>query len=150
MDGVCQMTSKYNCGQMHCDGSCRVRNPDPKYFTIKDVQYLNGFTIVSVHYDNCAQFEGVKILVFKGDFRLPLYGIKEINPHFVKTHKLNLVARFIPTDEGVEMAKTFCSAFGKPVVTYRDGDMGNKQLCNDGAGGGVEGRTFRAFHPKDL
>lgn len=110
-----------------------TRNPDPRYFTIKDVQYINGFTLVSVKYDNCPQFEGNKILVFKGDFRMPLYGIKEIDPHFAKDHKMNLVARFISTDEGVDMAKTFCSAFGKDKITYRSGEVGDRYLCNDGA-----------------
>lgn len=87
-------------------------NPRPDNFRITNVTFLNGFTIVEVTYPDATSYEGKKILVFKGDMRITLYSMKELDPHFMKDG--NLVARFAPTPEGILFAWEFCENSTKP------------------------------------
>jgi len=49
----------------------------------------------------CTNFEGVKILVFEGDFVLR----SVIDPHFSEDY--SPIARFKPTERGMELARKF-------------------------------------------
>ena len=42
-------------------------NPNPKNFKIIRQEYLSPFTLLWVNYPNCVNYEGNKILVFRGD-----------------------------------------------------------------------------------
>ena len=100
-----------SCYKTHCDGSCReVRNPDPKRFTIKNVMYFErrDVTLIEVKYEGVTHFEGNKILVMKGDLRIPLYSMEELDPHFNNDGKL--VARFPCTPDGKINACKFCNS----------------------------------------
>ena len=76
-------------------------DPQPKNFKI-DVIHTEGiYTVVELTYPNCTNFEGNKILLFKGMSTQDILMMKEIDPHFYKNSCL--VARFIPTDVGRDL-----------------------------------------------
>lgn len=83
-------------------------NPDPAKYNILAAEEADDYLIVKIHYPNCTNFEGNKILVFKGTTLLTLVNQKLIDPHFFKDKKYAApIARFIPTDEGWKMAQVF-------------------------------------------
>jgi hypothetical protein len=54
---------------------------------------------MKVKYDDCTNFEGVKIMVFKGQYKNRIW----LDPHFAENEKAP-IARFKPTSEGWDMA----------------------------------------------
>jgi hypothetical protein len=86
-------------------------NPDPDNYKIVQAEEIGQYLIIKLNYPNCTNFEGNKILVFKDITLLKLINQKKIDPHFFK-HKnfASPIARFTPTPEGWEMAKTFVHA----------------------------------------
>ena len=82
------------------------KNPDPKNFLIKLVVEFNGYFVALVEYPNCTNFEGKKIIVFRGLKNADeLLKATEIDPHFTENSKV--VARFRPTEDGWEDALRF-------------------------------------------
>lgn len=81
-------------------------NPNPRNYHINKLyEYTNGY-VMDISYPNCTNYEGRKILVYRGyiedhsaDFMR--YGI---DPHFCEVPYAP-IARFIPTEKGLEMAK---------------------------------------------
>lgn len=73
-------------------------NPNPNEFNVIREVKINGFFISEVHYPNCTNFEGHKILVTKES----VSNTKYLDPHFTK--ESDLIARFIPNDYGWEAA----------------------------------------------
>lgn len=85
-------------------------NPNPYRFKIKKLLSVRRFTIASVHYPDCRNYEGNKVLVFEN---VPSDKIKNLNyldPHFSesKAHP-SPIARFAPTQQGWEYAVSFCN-----------------------------------------
>jgi len=80
-------------------------DPDPFVFKILEQFWLDDYTVVKVNYPNCNQYEGNKILVFKGLTKLQLKQTKHLDPHFLEDSKL--VARFVPTDSGWKNAMAY-------------------------------------------
>lgn len=82
-------------------------NPDPSNFRIiQEWNYINAL-IILVHYPNCKNFEGNKLLVYKGISRSSELLVKlknKLDPHFSST-QLCPVARFIPNHIGLALAK---------------------------------------------
>lgn len=74
-------------------------NPNPNNFKIKAVIEGNKGYILKVRYINCTNYEGNKILLFKG---VPNIDIKYLDPHFTENN--NLIGRFAPTEEGLQLA----------------------------------------------
>lgn len=86
-------------------------NPDPKKYTISKKQYIGEYLILLIVYPNCTNYEGKKILVFKDVGTADLKKQGSIDPHFCNNPKYaSPIARFVPTDEGWEMAVKFCEA----------------------------------------
>ena len=81
---------------------------DPKVIQINDAIRIGNFTIVDVIYEEYINFDGRKILVFKDFDYLKLFD-EHLDPHFLEDN--NLVARFVPTDEGVKMAIQMCNSY---------------------------------------
>jgi hypothetical protein len=74
-------------------------NPNPgKWVLLNYRQYPNGYAL-KVRYLDCTNFEGVKVMVFKGKFRFQEY----LDPHFQDSDE-SPVARFRPDDWGWDMA----------------------------------------------
>lgn len=98
-------------GKSSCGGCVPVhpKHPDPKNYNVQVSHYANGFSVLLVHYPNCSNYEGKKILVLK-NWRLG----QELDPHFLDGDD-NLVARFRPTEEGWNNAILFANTVNNPT-----------------------------------
>lgn len=76
-------------------------NPNPFRFSINWIEYHGGHTIMSVRYFDCTPFGGNKLLLLRG---IHTKDITELDPHFFEGNH-PVVARFIPTSEGLRMAR---------------------------------------------
>jgi hypothetical protein len=65
---------------------------------LEQVQFENGY-VLKVQYSGCTNFEGVKVMVFRGTYRKRNY----LDPHFDETGQ-SPIARFRPDAEGWQMA----------------------------------------------
>lgn len=84
-------------------------NPDPAKFTITREEVVDRFLIIEVRYPDCTNFEGNKLLVYKGltssKQLLELTG-GQLDPHFSNSPtQPNVFARFPPTPEGLFAAR---------------------------------------------
>lgn len=87
-------------------------NPDPKKFSIKREYRKGDFLILKVNYHDCTNYEGNKILVFKGCTIVDLAQQGAIDPHFSDNERfISPVARFKPDEEGWRMAEFFVENF---------------------------------------
>jgi len=82
-----------------------TRNPNPLCYRILSVWEYRGWLVVRIKYPNCTNFEGEKILVYRGMTENQLRKKNGIDPHFHED--LLLVARFQPTELGERLAKKF-------------------------------------------
>lgn len=101
--GMSVMRSSSSCSI----GSERVipdKNPKPSNFEILEAGVNKEFTIAKVRYPDCDNFEGLKILVYKGHVIKELVKQTELDPHFCNHGHLSPIARFAPTDEGLKLA----------------------------------------------
>lgn len=86
-------------------------NPIPTRFDVSKVAVINRWTIALVRYPDARNFEGNKILMFKGDVRELLDTASALDPHFgEKNQPLNPIARFRPDDEGWNLAVKLAEA----------------------------------------
>ncbi len=81
-------------------------DPDPKKYTIKRVYYNRNYVVALIHYPNCINFDGLKILVFdnKEEFEKS-NKLNHIDPHFLESN--HIIARFKPTKEYFQIAINF-------------------------------------------
>lgn len=94
--------------------------PDPSNYKVIKHKQIGNMLIVMIKYYGCKNYEGTKILVFKDIEMLDLYKQELIDPHFCEDDNHHSpIARFIPTEEGWEMAKRFCLEEYK-IGTKRD------------------------------
>jgi hypothetical protein len=97
-----------NC-MMQCGASAPrpAPNPSPDRWTLLDQYERPGAYALRVRYQDCNNFEGVKIMVYKGVCEIPSY----LDPHFRPTDNAP-VARFRPDREGWERAKRLVDELG--------------------------------------
>lgn len=91
-------------------------NPDPKNFRLVYVEEVGDFLIALVWYPDCTNYEGKKLLLFKGVTAKAIREAKEIDPHFCNSvrHR-SPIARFEPTQEGLNLAFTLVHALPRKV-----------------------------------
>lgn len=80
-------------------------NPNPSRFLIDRISQYSNLTIALVRYDGCTNYEGKKIIVWRGLTATQVNDLAVIDPHFTEDNKI--IARFVPTEEGWMMAKRF-------------------------------------------
>ncbi|RJQ25013.1 hypothetical protein C4577_06420 [Candidatus Parcubacteria bacterium] len=86
----------------------KLPNPDPNNYKIVKAEEVNGYLILMINYPDCTNYEGNKILLFKGVTLLDIVNQKYIDPHFFEDSKIHSpIARFVPTGEGWKWAKSF-------------------------------------------
>lgn len=97
-------------------GNCRtnyavtsVPNPDPSRWELLDRKQFPEAYVLKVRYLDCTNYEGVKLLVFKGQYKEREY----LDPHFSED-KDSPIARFRPDKEGRRLAFTLAGSIGKP------------------------------------
>jgi len=74
-------------------------NPSPGRWTMLRKQEFEGGYVLEVKYLDSTNFEGVKIMVYKGEYTYLEY----LDPHFSNEYN-SPIARFKPTPEGWTMA----------------------------------------------
>lgn len=80
-------------------------NPNPQRFEILRVARQGIFLAVEVRYPDCSNYEGRKILLFKGLTEEKLRRLESLDPHFTGDPKVTSpIARFEPTSSGWDMA----------------------------------------------
>lgn len=80
-------------------------NPDPHNYKLVQAEERHGFLLVKIVYPDCTNYEGQKILLFKGVTLIDLVNQKYIDPHFFQSKEVvSPIARFVPTDAGWQMA----------------------------------------------
>lgn len=82
-------------------------NPSPDRYNIKDSKVIGRCLILEVNYPDATNFEGNKIMVYKGfsscgELLKACSG--KLDPHFSKSN-VSPIARFAPTDEGRRLAE---------------------------------------------
>lgn len=79
-------------------------NPNPSLFEIQQICQIGDFVLAEIRYVGCTNYEGNKIILWKGITKEEVLSMKEIDPHFTPNSKI--VARFEPTLGGWSMALT--------------------------------------------
>lgn len=82
------------------------RNPNPRNYEVLRERNIGHLFVSEVKYPNCTNYEGHKILVTERSVR----GRSELDPHF--TADSDIIARFVPNDEGWSMAVDFAKMVG--------------------------------------
>lgn len=80
-------------------------NPDPSRWTLIREYQAHAAYVVELVYHDCTNFEGRKIMVFRGKFVLT-WSDGAVDPHFHDSD-LSPLARFIPTEQGWNWACAF-------------------------------------------
>jgi hypothetical protein len=81
-------------------------NPDPRRYKILRTMRCRQWLLLELEYLGCTNFEGRKILLFRNTTLEDLRKQVAIDPHFSdNATMISPVARFIPTQDGWEMAK---------------------------------------------
>jgi len=94
------------------------QDPDPLNYKILSSFELGDYLILEIKYLNCTNYEGKKILVYKGVTLLELFNQKYLDPHFSNSELYkHPIARFVPTVEGLAMAKSLAQylSYDKPA-----------------------------------
>jgi hypothetical protein len=82
--------------------------PDPTRFKLSEYLIFGQYLLVRVVYPNCTNFEGHKIMLYKGVSIEELTQAKILDPHF-QNIKFAPIARFTPTKEGWLLARQLCT-----------------------------------------
>ena len=93
-------TGRYNSGPYaYSAAKTGNPNPDPALWEIMDQGHFKNGYVLKVHYPGCSNFEGVKIMVYRGKWEERA----ELDPHFRDAID-SPVARFKPDIEGWQWA----------------------------------------------
>ena len=103
-------TVRLRPGNRHVRGSVRVDgNPNPRKFEILRSLQVGENLVVEIRYPNCTNYEGRKIVVYRGaDLVSLLKQAKKtgIDPHFsARDDLITPFARLEPTEEGWQAAE---------------------------------------------
>ena len=83
-------------------------NPDPANFVIKDIVEVGSYLVARIHYPDCKNYEGNKIMVYENTTKEQLKSVERLDPHFCeRLGCISPVARFVPTEQGWDAAKIF-------------------------------------------
>lgn len=92
--------SSYDPSYNICKG-----NPNPNRYSIIESIERNDFLLIKINYSDCLNYEGNKILLYKGVDLTSLLSQGSIDPHFSENKNYySPIARFEPTDNGWNMA----------------------------------------------
>jgi hypothetical protein len=80
-------------------------NPNPSRWELIDVYQSARAYVLVVRYLDCTNFEGLKVMVFRGKYRPR----RHLDPHFSEADG-SPIARFRPDEEGREMAMEFAAS----------------------------------------
>lgn len=92
----------------------KLPNPDPRNYKVVKLKESENYIVVMINYPDCTNYEGNKVVVYKDITVIDLLNQKIIDPHFAgKKEVLSPIARFVPTEEGWDMAIAFVEMMNK-------------------------------------
>lgn len=105
--GVCKAFSS-------CSTNANAKAPDPsRWALIHREQYAHGYVLM-VKYFGCDTFEGRKIMVYRGQYKLRTV----LDPHFADSDD-SPIARFKPDEEGWDAAVALVQSLkALPPIAY--------------------------------
>ena len=110
--GIGISSSSYNSG-----GATQPPNPNPYIYRILTHKKIGQCLVVKIKYLDCTNYEGVKILVYKGIDIGKLRKQIKIDPHFSENKMYHSpIARFVPTEEGWTMACVLAKHVAQLIV----------------------------------
>lgn len=80
-------------------------NPNPSHFLILSEELKGEYLILHVKYPDCTNFEGQKLMVFRGiasSEELLMHTKNKLDPHFSNS-KYSPIARFAPTESSLAL-----------------------------------------------
>lgn len=82
-------------------------NPDPDNWKIIKAKEYGKYLLLEMHYPDCTNYEGKKILVFENVSLVDIVNQRQIDPHFFPANPKfkSPIARFEPTPRGWTMAE---------------------------------------------
>ena len=93
-------------GRQGCWTRPDAQAPDPSRFRVLQEERVGKLWVAMLHYPNCSNFEGHKIVVCKGAAPSTR---PSLDPHFSENG--DIVARFAPTPHGFSLAKACALAY---------------------------------------
>lgn len=116
-----------SCADSYGDKYLPTKNPNPKNYVILDSEAIGPFLILHIRYPDCTNYEGKKILVFQNTSLISLKKQGSIDPHFCNNPNYKSpIARFEPTNKGMDMAKIFCNAMNDAI--YKQSILSPKKV----------------------
>lgn len=101
-----------DCKYSTTAGRYNINSPNPWKFTIHEIWQYKHATVAIIDYPNCTNFEGSKVIVFRGQQRDALLKAEQIDPHFYqKSTTLSIIARFRPDAKHVDLARQFAKSY---------------------------------------
>lgn len=94
--------------------SAPLPNPSPERFSILRSERVGDYLILMVHYPDCTNFEGVKIMVYQGfadTAALLAASNGKLDPHFCP-HGPSPLVRFKPNEKGFDAAIAYAKSLG--------------------------------------
>ncbi len=92
-------------------------NPDPTRFYVIKALPVGTYLVAVIKYPDAISYEGVKVLVYEDLTEVELRRFTTIDPHFSDSKKYKSpIARFVPTNDGWDMALHFCAM----MLTLKD------------------------------
>lgn len=83
-------------------------DPNPSNYKILEHYKVNMFLIVLIQYNDVDNYEGKKLLIYENISINDLLLQGKIDPHFCESSSMfSPIARFEPTDRGLEWAYSF-------------------------------------------
>ena len=87
-------------------------NPNPKRYKVLRHEEIGNWLLVEVHYPDCTNYEGRKILLYYQTNYKQLKRQKSIDPHFSNSTTMRSpFARFEPTQSGWTAAKRLATYY---------------------------------------
>ena len=83
----------------YIDQNAPAPNPDPSRWELLNYYIFPNSYVLKVRYYDATNFDGVKIMVYKGKYRKRLF----LDPHFEDNPEAP-IARFRPDEEGLALA----------------------------------------------
>lgn len=90
------------------DNPAPAPNPDPARWTLLDCVVYPGAYVLKVRYHDCTNFEGVKVMVYRGTYSPR----RSLDPHFYEGDDAP-IARFRPDKEGWNNACKLASTINR-------------------------------------
>jgi len=104
------MGMRLGFGRCSTNYAAPAPNPDPSRWELIWVKQFKAAHVLMVRYLDCTNFEGIKIMVFRGQY----VSRERLDPHFSKDRS-SPIARFRPDDEGVGLAEALAVALSKVI-----------------------------------